>query len=135
MAFDLAISEFNDLLFMGNNDLALVFGNSLIEQRIRLRLKIIRGSWIYDTSKTLGSDLRQILHETQQSAASKVEPIVRQALLPMKDIRVQSVDVFQGTTEREIIIRVNYSQTPSPGVAPGVQPTVQQVEFPVSFQP
>lgn len=135
MPLDLAISEFNDLLFTANNDLGLVFGPSLIEQRIRLRLKIIRGSWIYDTNKTLGSDLRQILHETQQSAASKVEPLVRQALLPMKDIRVEGVDVFQGVTEREIMIRVNYSQTPSPGVTPGFQPTVQQVEFPLSFQP
>lgn len=137
MPHDLAISEHNDLIFAANNDLAMVFGTDLIEQRIRLRLKMIRGQWIYDEKKTLGSDLRSILHSPH--APLKTEAIVRAALADMKDIKIGNVDVLlsgeDGESGRQIVIRVNYVQVPSPGVIPGTQATTFQVEFPLTFQP
>src|SRR5262245_49402333 len=135
MPHDLAISDHNDLIFSANRDLAMVFGTDLIEQRIRLRLKIIRGQWIYDETKTLGSELRQILHEARQKDGAKVEALVRAALVPIKDVHIGAIDIFQGESERELMVRVNYSTVPSTGLPPTLARPTKQFEFPLTFQP
>lgn len=90
--FDLALSEHNDLVIAGNRDLAGVSGTDLIEQRIRLRLKIRRGTWVYDEGKTLGSQLFQLIGTSPDEVHTSVGAYVREALRPMSnEIEIQDV--------------------------------------------
>lgn len=85
MSWDTAISEHGDLIFGANRDLAGISGIDLIEQRIKLRLKIHRGSWVYDTDGTLGSNLQRVIGMSPGDAHSAVGAFVREALRPMAD--------------------------------------------------
>lgn len=96
MAWDLAISEHGDLIFAGNRDLAGVSGSDLIEQRMRLRLKLHRGSWVYDADGNLGSNLWRLIGMRPQDANAAVNALVREALRPMaNEINVADVKVYR----------------------------------------
>lgn len=85
MAFDLALSEHGDLVFSGNRDLAGVSGVDLIEQRIKLRLKLRRGTWLYDENRTLGSQLFRLSGVSGSQASTALAAYVQEALRPMSD--------------------------------------------------
>ncbi len=103
---DLALSEHNDLIFAANQDLQPVSGIALIDQRIRLRLKIPRGTWVYDTGKTLGSNLHKTLGQKRSRAEAQMMSYVRQALDEMQDITVENVQ-FEWA-ERSVEIKIGY---------------------------
>ena len=116
--YDLAISEYGDLVIGGNRDLAGVAGTDLIEQRIRLRLRLRRGEWLYDDSKTLGSLLFQLSGMTADQVHTSIPVFVREALRPMADeISIDDVlhehdDHDEHTHEaasRSVSVRVFYS--------------------------
>jgi hypothetical protein len=98
--YDLAVSEYGDLVFQANRDLLGVSGAQLIEQRIRTRLKIPRGSWTYDDEKRLGSRLHIILNHDVERAAAEIPVFVREALDEMEDITINnvSIDTLQPTS-------------------------------------
>lgn len=108
MPFDLAISEFDDLLFSASGDMLGASGQALMEQRIRLRLKIIRGSWLYDSTDRLGSFLHTIPAGSLEDVQEQVEVIVRDALAPMNDIVVTGVEIERITPGGMIIVQVQY---------------------------
>lgn len=91
--YDLAVSENGDLMFQANRDLLGVSGAALIEQRIRTRLKIPRGSWTYDDDKSLGSRLHIVLNHDVERAMTEIPVFVREALDEMEDITILDVSL------------------------------------------
>lgn len=93
LPWDLAISEFGDLIFSGHGDLLGRSGQDLIEQRIRLRLMIQRGGWVYDTEKRLGSNLFRLINTPSGAIKQSAVQIVREALRGLDEITVEDVNV------------------------------------------
>lgn len=93
MSFDLAISDHGDLIVTGHHDLAGKSGTDLIEQRMMIRLKLMRGSWIYDDDKTLGSDLHNLTGVPLDKAAATIPAYAREALRAIDDISIQDIQV------------------------------------------
>jgi phage gp46-like protein len=85
LAWDLQISKLNDLLFGPSRDWQTVTGEALLQQRIMLRLKMQRGSWILDDTKDLGSNLYLALRMGQDSGLGELEALVAEALEPISD--------------------------------------------------
>jgi hypothetical protein len=85
MAWDLGLSEHGDLMFSGNRDLAGISGINLIEQRMKIRMRVERGGWIYDTDKTFGSNLHRLVGLSADQVASQLTPLVNEALRGMND--------------------------------------------------
>ena len=104
MPFDLAISEKGDLIIAGNRDLQGSSGTPLVEQRMLLRLKIPRGSWLYDEDKTLGSLAHQIM-KSHPNRAYDLPSIVQEALRPMDDISVHDVEIVDAEPSPDGITR------------------------------
>lgn len=107
MAFDLALSEHGDLLISGHGDLLGKSGIDLIEQRMLIRLRVQRGAWVYDSDKTFGSNLQHLVGSSSADASTAAIAFVREALRPMKEISVDSVDVVMGD-DHSVTVNVNY---------------------------
>lgn len=90
--YDLALSDKGDLIFSGNRDFAGVSGTDLIEQRMRLRMKVKRGTWVYDDTQTLGSQFYTLIGQSADQIHTQIETLAREALRPMADIIIDSVD-------------------------------------------
>jgi phage gp46-like protein len=94
MPYDLALSGNGDLVIAGNRDLAGVSGTDLIDQRIRLRLRLRRGAWVYDDAKTLGSELFHLSGQKAIDLQTMATAYVRDALRTMSDeITIENVIV------------------------------------------
>jgi hypothetical protein len=93
--FDLAISSSGDLIIAGNRDLIGIDGTNLIEQRMRLRCKIPRGSWVYDDNQRLGSSLHTILGSNPNRVLPQIAVFVNEALRGMEETQVLDVDLKQ----------------------------------------
>jgi hypothetical protein len=91
--WDLALDNNFDLIFAGNRDLSGVDGTTLLQQRVRTRLRIDRGMWIYDRSGQLGSRLRTLTRRTRPDALAEIEGMIYEALDDMDDIEVMDVVV------------------------------------------
>lgn len=91
LAFDFKVG---DLAIAPNKDLDRKTGADLVEQRIRVRLKIIQGSWLLDpTGGSLGSRLTDALRLPMFRATTEIPLMVQEALEPMDDISVTNVVV------------------------------------------
>lgn len=109
MAWDIALSEHGDLVIAGNRDLAGISGSDLIEQRMKLRMKITRGSWIYDDEGSLGSNLNAVINMPPERMQTAAVGYVKEALRPMDEINVKQVQIETGT--HDIIVHVYYEIT------------------------
>lgn len=107
MPYDLLISENGDLVFSAIRDLQGIAGVGQVNQRIRTRLKIPLGTWTYDDDGTLGSNLYALSSANPLEAQTRAEAYVREALRPMTDINVDSVELIPET--RGFTINVYYS--------------------------
>jgi phage gp46-like protein len=94
MPWDLQISNFSDLMFGPSRDWQPITGEELLKQRIILRLRMQRGSWILDDSGDLGSNLHFTLRMQQPVALEELDTLVTEALEPMSDeITVLDIEV------------------------------------------
>jgi phage gp46-like protein len=92
--WDLRISNFSDLIFGPSRDWQPITGEELLKQRIILRLRMQRGSWILDDSGDLGSNLHFTLRMQQPVALEELDTLVTEALEPMSDeITVLDIEV------------------------------------------
>lgn len=85
MSWDLQISRLNDLMFGPSRDWQTITGDSLLQQRVMLRLKMQRGSWILDDTKDLGSNFIFALRMGQPAAMEALDSLVAEALEPISD--------------------------------------------------
>lgn len=108
MSYDLAISEQGDLIITAHRDLAGTSGQALIEQRMKTRLRLHRGEWLFDTTQTLGSQLFTLSGLPQEKAQAYVDAYVREALRDMDEISVDSVQI--AATDHDLTLAVQYHQ-------------------------
>lgn len=95
MSFDLKLNlATGDLEWNSIRDLSGVEAENLIQQRIHTRLKIERGSFIYDRTGTLGSRLSAMLASGVPRNAQSLRMLIQEALTPMDDINITNIDVF-----------------------------------------
>jgi len=111
LAWDLAISDYGDLIMAGNRDLAGVSGENLTSQRITTRLLVHRGAWFYDTNGTFGSDLYQTLGRSPDEDL-EIDARVRDALRDMDDIVIDDIGWTWDSDGKSLIVRVEYSDNP-----------------------
>lgn len=104
MSFDLAIADNGDLILTGHRDLAGISGTALLEQRIKLRLRLHRGEWIYDLEGSLGSQLYTLSGTPSENATAYVDAYVRDALRDMEDISVVEVQSYPTTEDITLVI-------------------------------
>lgn len=104
MAFDLQVDlSSGDLVFDAKRDLAGVEAENLIKQRIHTRLTIERGTFIYDRTGTLGSRLFSMLGIGIPRNSDSLRMLIEEALQPMDDINIQSVEVFSYNDGTDIV--------------------------------
>lgn len=97
-----------DWVFTGHRDLQLVDGPALIKQRIMVRL-FIQKPWDYDPSRgSLGSRLHEMLHYPRARALQELELVVREALEPLREVRVVKCDIDEQVDERQVNIHITY---------------------------
>lgn len=94
--WDLKISEHGDLVFAAGRDFEFVEGPALLNQRIINRLRIKRGSWIFNRDSSLGSDLDSVIGLPKSQQIENVPNLIDNALEPMnEEINVVSVEVTE----------------------------------------
>lgn len=111
MSFDIAIDYgTGDLLMAPNQDIQGRTGPDVFEQRIRIRLKIQRGTWMFDpTDGELGSRLLELSRVSSARAVAEMEQYVREALEPMSDISVRDVTAkADPQTQKIVILDISY---------------------------
>ena len=96
-------------MFSGDRDYSGVTGEILIQQRVSINLKIPRGSFVYDTDKSLGSRLYDLLKTDFDRGLRDAPDIVREALDGMADISIDEIQVLPDAVDsRKIRIRIIY---------------------------
>lgn len=108
--FDLAQDlRTGDLMFGPSRDLLAAVDDRVIKQRIRARLVIPRGTWLYDDDSTLGSMLYVTTSYLPERALREIPALARDALSFMPDIRVTDVAVRQNVDDAtKIEIQISY---------------------------
>lgn len=105
--WDLALSEHGDLMISGHGDLLGKSGVDLIEQRMLIRLRVLRGGWIYDTAKNFGSNLRRLIGTPPADAEVTATALVREALRDIDEITVEDVTATP-QADRGILLVIYY---------------------------
>lgn len=106
MAWDIGISEHGDIVMTGHRDIGGKSGIDLIEQRMLLRLRITRGSWVFDDNDTLGSNLSHLSGLAPEKAAAIAPAYVQEALRTMDEIIVEDIHIT--TTPQSIGLMISY---------------------------
>lgn len=107
--WDLALDpDSGDLLFGPTHDLLGVTGTNLTDQRILTRCKIPRGTYTYDETGSLGSRLYTISGSPIERQAREGPALVQEALEPMADVNIDSIDVGL-TDDDRVFMTVKYS--------------------------
>lgn len=132
MPWDLAISQHGDLVFSGGRDWQFVDGQQLMNQRIINRLRIKRGSWIFNRDSTLGSELDSSLGRASSQQLENIPHMVSDALEPIKDeININDVSV---TTDElgGVFIALSYSMIIPDLPDEVVDPAAVEILIPIS---
>lgn len=122
-----------DWLFSAIRDLQTVEGDNLVEQRVRTRLLIEQGWELDPTDGTLGSRLTSVLHLPRDQALTQIDMMVREALLPMEDIIIQSIQYEEDEADPRVVrIKLQYAAVAEPPTPQSeIQSETLQVELPV----
>lgn len=122
-----------DWLFSAIRDLQTVEGDNLVEQRVRTRLLIEQGWELDPTDGTLGSRLTSVLHLPRDQALTQIDMMVREALLPMEDIIIQSIQYEEDEDDPRVVrIKLQYAAVAEPPTPQSeIQSETLQVELPV----
>jgi hypothetical protein len=115
MPWDLKISPLNDLLFSPSRDWQTVVGTDLLEQRVMLRLEMRRGSWIFDDTRQLGSNIHFATTMQKPQAMDAIAALVAEALEPIgEEIVIVDVDVREARDPNALEVTVEYQRTVPP---------------------
>lgn len=109
MSWDFRLDrETGDWVFDGNRDMMGVDSDELIRQRIYIRMRIPRGSFIYDTEKVLGSRAYSALRFSTERNLRDLPTIVEEALEGMDDISVTSIEVEADENDKRMDVVIHY---------------------------
>jgi phage gp46-like protein len=133
--WDLQISNFSDIVFGPSRDWQPITGEDLLKQRIMLRLRMQRGSWILDDTHDLGSNLHLSLRMQQPIALEELDTLVAEALEPMSDeITISDIEVKPSETdERAVDLLVKFRRVLPPEAQVAISPS--QILLPVIISP
>jgi len=133
MAFDLAISENFDLVITGARDLAGVSGDELIAQRIVIRLRVIRGSWVLDDSNSLGSNINEVMSRSMADAEVKLPTLIRQALTDIDEVEIVNVEIIPVST-KQVLATIFFQYRPDlDAMGDAVSGDVQDITVPLTI--
>lgn len=104
MSWDIGLLDTGDISFNANGDIGGITGTDLLEQRMKLRLRLHRGSWLYDTDETLGSLLYRLIGMSSSDAQAVAAAYVREALRPIDEISVDNAEVSVDSHMLTIIV-------------------------------
>jgi phage gp46-like protein len=95
----------------------LITGSELLAQRIMLRLRMRRGSWIFDDTKTLGSNLHFALRMDKPQALVDLDALILEALEPISDdVQITATNIRESETdERAVELVVEFQRVLPPG--------------------
>jgi phage gp46-like protein len=127
LPWDIALSQYGDIVLSPSGDFEGVNGPGLVAQRIMNRLRVPRGSWVLDREGDFGSDVDLASRNVDiEKAAQDVPALIRQGLAPMNDIEVQDVTVRRTDTDPNALLAViTYTTTAATDL--GVDVTVPDV--------
>lgn len=107
--WDLALDgDTGDIVFDAKNDLLGISGPQLTNQRILIRCKIPRGTWVFDETGNLGSRLYEITGTNAEASIQEARADVQEALAPMEDVSVNDV-IAEVTDDGRLLVRVDWS--------------------------
>jgi hypothetical protein len=110
LSWDIALDKTGDWLFSGNRDILPVDGPALMHQRIMTRLRIPRGTVIFDEEGTLGSNLKFALRYNTERAQREVPMMVNEALDQISnEINISSVTLSLSNDNRQLMVDISYS--------------------------
>jgi hypothetical protein len=129
MAWDLMISNHSDLMFGPARDWQPITGEALLQQRIMLRLRMKRGSWILDDTGSLGGHLDFALQMQQPIGIEELDTLVAEALEPMSnEIAISDIEVKPSETDPHAVnLLVKYQRILPPESQVVTAPTVFEV--------
>lgn len=120
--------ETGDVVFTPTHDLAGISSEGLLKQRVIMRCRVRRGTWLYDLDGNFGSNLLQVTRSPSRSQIDATRAAVIEALEPMSDeIKIHSVDVVK-KDESAIQVTVNFSAISTDPDVPTVE-SLSTVEF------
>jgi hypothetical protein len=132
MAWDLAIADNGDIMLAANSDLGGKSGTDLLEQRMAIRMKLIRGSWVYDEAETLGSMLHTLIGLPPDKASATAPALVREALRAMSDeITVDDVRAFSDAQSVQLLVFYRVLESDPDAVAGTEQTRQLQISLPL----
>lgn len=99
MAWDIQLESMTgDLVFSPAHDIAGVGGEALLRQRVSMRCKVPRGTYLYDTDGDFGSQLHLVPRSPSPAQIEEARNAVNEALEPMRD-EISIRDIVIGVTE------------------------------------
>lgn len=111
MSFDLALDpNTGDFMFGPTHDLAGITGEKLASQRMTIRAKIPRGSFIYDQDGTLGSFLYLISRNPSSSQLRDARSSLQEALADMDGVEINDINVNTDESGK-LVATVKFEQT------------------------
>jgi len=112
VSWDIALDpDTGDFMFSPTRDLIGVSGPQLDTQRIIIRAKIPRGTFMYDSDGTLGSNLHLVSRNPSPTQVADAKTYLLEALDDADGISVQSIDME--VTDNQLIARVKFIPTES----------------------
>jgi hypothetical protein len=135
MAWDFILDrKTGDWVFDGNNDYMGVSGDELIRQRIFIRMKIPRGSFLYDADGILGSRAYQLLRFTVDRTARDLTSVIEEALEGLDEITIQGIDIVPNENNKTIRAVIHYSRNSADidSVVPNERSVALTLPLPVS---
>jgi phage gp46-like protein len=132
MAWDLQIENTTgDLVFSPSHDLAGVYGEGLLRQRVSMRCKVPRGSYLYDYDGDFGSDLYLVSRSPSLAQAGVARAAIMDALQPMADeIHIDDIDISvtdQNQLQASILFSTIKTDADNPVIDPSTDVDVDAI--------
>lgn len=114
MAYDAYMNrQTGDWVFNGNGDFMGATGIEFDRQRIWIRAKIPRGTFTYDTAKTLGSTLYEIPRNPPTKQLQNAIAAMYTALEGIQGISIDSIDGVEEDDQIKLLVQFSKSDDPS----------------------
>jgi hypothetical protein len=125
VAWDIELeAETSDLVFSPARDIAGVSGEQILRQRISIRCKIPRATYMYDVDGNLGSTLHLVPRISTPAQLEAAQGAVMEALEPMSDeINIISVDTVK-TEDNTLQVSVNFEPVRTDPDVPTIDDTL-----------
>jgi hypothetical protein len=129
LAWDIQIeNEVGDIVFTPAHDIAGVGGEALLRQRVSMRCKIPRGTYLYDTDGDLGSDLHLVPRSPSPAQQEMARAAITEALEPMRDeIVIRDIEITV-TEQNQLQVNVVFSPISTDADVPTIDTSSDDID-------